>query len=154
METFEPSHALRRQLMDRIVAPVRYPLRGYSRETLAEAVRLADEHDATLTVLHVDSSPSGHRVTPRDLEAAVEATVGPLPRAHFVVRDGLIVKELLVDEITAEGADTVVVGGERGGLLGRLYHRLVGDPNIDGYLRRRLRCEVITVPDRHRPATR
>ncbi|WP_197409713.1 universal stress protein, partial [Haloferax profundi] len=40
--------------MTRVVVPVRYPLSRHSRATLEEAVRVARERDAELTVLHVD----------------------------------------------------------------------------------------------------
>lgn len=134
--------------MNRIVAPVRYPLRPSSRATLAEAIALADEHGAELTVLHVDASLSGHRVTQHDLQAAVETVFGHRSDVRFVVRDGFLVEEVILEEVIAADADAVVIGSERGGRLGRLLHRLVGDPDVERYLRTRLRCAVVTVPDR------
>ena len=40
--------------MTRVVVPVRYPLTDDSKRTLGEAIRVAEERDAALTILHVN----------------------------------------------------------------------------------------------------
>ena len=40
--------------MSLVVVPVRYPPSSHSAATLREAVRVAEERDADLTILHVD----------------------------------------------------------------------------------------------------
>ena len=59
-------------VMTQVVVPVRYPLSDNSRETLAEAIRIAEREEATLTVLHVNLYQNGKRVTRSELKRAVE----------------------------------------------------------------------------------
>ncbi|ELY97030.1 UspA domain-containing protein [Natrialba chahannaoensis JCM 10990] len=128
-----------------VVVPVRYPLTKHSRRTLEEAVEIAHERDAALTVLHVDLYQNGKKVTRIDLKSAVERAVGPVENARYVVRTGFLVEESILDEVAAENADIVVIGSQQASRLRRLFRRLTDNPDIDRYLRTHLDCEVITV---------
>ncbi|OIB56559.1 universal stress protein [Natrialba sp. SSL1] len=128
-----------------VVVPVRYPLTKHSRRTLEEAVEIARERDAALTVLHVDLYQNGKKVTRIDLKNAVERAVGPVENARYVVRTGFLVEESILDEVAAENADIVVIGNQQASRLRRLFRRLTDNPDIDRYLRTHLDCEVITV---------
>lgn len=140
--------------MTNIVVSVRYPLSDTSRRTLDEALRLADEHGADLTVLHVNNYHSGRRVTRDVLERAVERSFGRLRGTSYVVRTGFLIEEAILEEATAEGADVVVVGRNRGGFVRRLSRRVVGTPDVERYLRERLDCRVVTVPRAESRASR
>ncbi|MDZ7730457.1 MAG: universal stress protein [Natrialbaceae archaeon] len=131
--------------MSLVVVPVRYPLNPRSRRTLEEAVALARERDAALSVLHVNLYQNGSTVTRTDLKQEVERTVGRLNNARYTVRSGFLVEEAILDEVAAEGADVVVIGERQAGRLRRILERFTDNPNIDGYLRRNLDCEVRTV---------
>lgn len=130
--------------MTRVVVPVRYPLTAHSHRTLRKALEVARERDAALTVLHVDVYQSGYHVTRSELKRAVERTLGSLPNARYVVRTGFLVEETILEEVAAEGADVVVIGEKQVGRWRSMIRRLVGDPDIEAYLREELNAEVVT----------
>ncbi|WP_338739104.1 universal stress protein [Haloplanus salilacus] len=131
--------------MTLVVVPVRYPLSKHSRATLAEAIRVAEERDADLTVLHVDLYQETGEVTRTALKRAVEREFGPLDRSRYVVRRGFLVEETILDEVAAESADAVVVGSKQVGRLRRAFGRFLDDPDVDRFLREKVDCDVITV---------
>jgi nucleotide-binding universal stress UspA family protein len=131
--------------MTLVVVPVRYPLSKHSRRTLERAVEVARERDAELTILHVDLYQNGKKVSRIDLKEAVESTFGRIENARYVVRTGFLVEESILDEVAAEEADAVVIGTKQASRLRRLFRRFTDNPDIDGYLRTHLDCEVITV---------
>ncbi len=131
--------------MTLVVVPVRYPLSRHSRATLRRAIEEAEAKDADLTVLHVNLYQTDDNVSRTGLKSAVEREFGRLGRARYVVRSGFLVEETILDEVAAEGADYVVIGQKQAGRWRRMVRRLVDDPDIEGFLRRELDCEVITV---------
>lgn len=131
--------------MTLVVVPVRYPLSPHSEETLREAVRIADERDAELTVLHVDLYQDSHNVTRMALKRAVERKLGRLDRARYVVRKGFLVEESILEEVAAEGADVVVIGSKQASRWRRMVQKLLSDPDVDSFLREKLDCTVISV---------
>ncbi|WP_458205258.1 universal stress protein [Haladaptatus sp. NG-SE-30] len=131
--------------MTRVLVPVRYPLSNHSRRTLAEALDVAEERDADLTVLHVNLYHRGNGTTRTDLKHTVESAFGRLPNARYVVRDGFLVEETILEEIAATRADVVVIGRKQMGRWRRAIRRLVDDPNIENFLREKVDCELITV---------
>ena len=131
--------------MTLVVVPVRYPMSRHSKATLSEAVDLADERDADLTVLHVDLYQDTHGVTRADLKRAVERAVGPVERARYVVRRGFLVEETILDEVAAEGADVVVIGSKQVGRWRRALRRDFDEPDIETFLTEKLDCSVVTV---------
>lgn len=130
--------------MTLVVVPVRYPLSAHSQRTLRRAIEVTDEEDAELTVLHVHLYQNGRQVTRRQLKSTVESVVGPLPKARYVVREGFIVEETILDEVAAEQADVVVIGRKQVGRWRSAVRRLIGDPDIESFLREELDCRVVT----------
>jgi nucleotide-binding universal stress UspA family protein len=131
--------------MTRVVVPVRYPLTDHSEQTLAEAIRIADERDAALSVLHVNLYHRSRNVTRRDLRQAVESAFGRVPNARYVVREGFLVEETILEEVAAEAADVVVIGHKQAGRWRRMLRKLTSDPDIESYLREKLDVEIVTV---------
>lgn len=131
--------------MTLVVVPVRYPLTEHSRRTLEEALAVAEDREAALTVLHVDLYQTSKKVTRTDLKRAVERAMGGVENVRYVVRTGFLVEESILDEVAAEEADVVVIGHKQAGRWRRLLRRFTDNPNIDRYLRDHLDCEVITV---------
>lgn len=131
--------------MSQVVVPVRYPLSDHSRATLEEAIRIASEEGAALTVLHVDLYQSGKQVTRSQLKSAVESEFGTLPKARYSVRRGLLVEESILEEIAAEEVDIVVIGKKQVSRWREMVRRITNDPDIEAFLRNRLDCEVVTV---------
>ncbi|MFO7926091.1 MAG: universal stress protein [Halobacteriota archaeon] len=130
--------------MTLVVVPVRYPLSQHSRATLERAIEVAEEQDADLTVLHVNLYQKDENVTRGELKRAVEASFGRLDRARYVVSPGFLIEETILDEVAAQGADYVVIGRKQAGRWRRMVRRLIDDPDIEGFLRSELDCEVIT----------
>ena len=128
----------------RVVVPVRYPLSEHSEMTLRKAVDTAGKRDADLTVLHVDLYQDGTTVSRSDLKREVERQVGAIEDVRYVVREGFLVEETILEEVAAEEADVVVIGHKQAGRWRRMITALVDDPDIDAYLRERLDCDVIT----------
>lgn len=131
--------------MTSVVVPVRYPLTDHSRRTLEEAIRIAEERDAALTVLHVDVYHQGRSVAREELRHAVEDEFGHLSRTRYVVREGFLVEETILEEVAAENADVVVIGHKQAGRWRRMLRKLTSNPDIDIYLREKLDAKVITV---------
>ncbi|WP_299237143.1 universal stress protein [Natronomonas sp.] len=131
--------------MSLVVVPVRYPLSEHSKATLERAIEVAEEHGADLTVLHVNLYQNDGDTSRTELKNAVERAFGRLPYARYAVRPGFLVEETILDEVAAEGADYVVIGRKQTGRWRRMIRRIVDDPDIEGFLRRELECEVITV---------
>lgn len=131
--------------MTLVVVPVRYPLSRHSRATLKRAIEVAREHDADLTVLHVNLYQNDKDVSRTELKQAIEREFGRISRARYVVRPGFIVEETILDEVAAEDADYVVIGQKQAGRWRRMVRQLIDDPDIEGFLRSELDCEVITV---------
>jgi nucleotide-binding universal stress UspA family protein len=131
--------------MTQVVVPVRYPLSEHSRGTLAEAIQLAEEEAASLTVLHINLYQSGRQVTRSQLKSAVEAEFGRIENVRYSVRKGLFVEQAILEEIAAEEADVVVIGKKQVGRLRQVIRRLTDDPEIEAFLRDRLDCRVVTV---------
>lgn len=130
--------------MTRVVVPVRYPLSTHSKRTLSRAIEVADDHDAELTILHVNLFQESRRVTRSDLKKAVESRFGPLSNARYVIRQGFLVEETILDEIAAENADIVVIGRKQVGRWRATISRVVGNPNIEEFLRTNLDCQIVT----------
>ena len=131
--------------MSLVVVPVRYPLSKHSQATLSEAVSIAEERDADLTVLHVDLFQDKRRVSRVDLKREVESKLGRLERARYVVRRGFLVEETIMDEVAAEGADAVVIGSKQAGRWRKMLNKLFESPDVGQYLEDQLDCTVITV---------
>lgn len=130
--------------MTLVVVPVRYPLSEHSRRTLETAIDVADEHDAALSVLHVDLYQSGQRVTQSALKNAVEGAFGPLSNTRYAVRPGFLVEETILDEIALEDADIVVIGRKQASRWRRMVHRIIDEPDVADFLREQLDCRVVT----------
>lgn len=134
-----------------VVAPVRYPLSEHSELTLQRAFEIADERDASLTVLHINLYQQGKDVRRTDLKRAVEERFGRLEDTRYVVRDGFLVEENILEEVAGEGADVVVIGHKQQGRWRRMLNKLFDNPDVEGYLRERLdidiEIETVSPPD-------
>lgn len=131
--------------MTQVVVPVRHPLTDHSAGTLAEAIKIAEQEDADLTVLHVNLFQNTARVSRAKLKRAVEAEFGHLPRTRYVVRSGMLVEETILDEVAASDADIVVIGSHQVSRWREMIRRIVDDPDIERFLREELDSDVVTV---------
>ncbi|MFW6376783.1 MAG: universal stress protein [archaeon] len=129
-----------------VVVPVRYPLSEHSEQTLQRAFEIADDRGAALTVLHINLYQQGKDVQRTDLKRAVEDRFGHLEDTRYVVRDGFLVEESVLEEVAREGADLVVIGHKQQGRWRRMLDKLFDNPDVEGYLRDRLDIEIESVP--------
>lgn len=130
--------------MSQVVVPVRYPLTEHSHATLEEAIRVAEETEAALTVLHVNLYQRGRQVSRRQLKRAVEKEFGPRPRTQYVVRSGMLVEETILEEIAAQKADVVVIGKKQASKWRSMIRRLIDDADVERFLREEVDCELVT----------
>lgn len=130
--------------MTRVVVPVRYPLSAHSRQTLETAIDLAAEHDAELTILHVNLYQNDARVTRRELRRVVEETFGQLSNVRYIVRSGFLVEETILEEVVGEDADFVVIGRKQASRWRQMIRSLVDDPDVESFLRQKLDAQVVT----------
>lgn len=131
--------------MTLVVVPVRYPLSRHSQKTLQEAIRIAEERDADLTVLHVDLFQENRKVSRVELKREVESQLGQIDRARYVVRQGFLVEETIMEEVADEKADVVVIGSKQAGRWRKMLNKLFESPDVGQYLEQQLDCSVITV---------
>jgi nucleotide-binding universal stress UspA family protein len=131
--------------MTLVVVPVRYPLSDHSKATLQRAIDLAEEEGADLTVFHVNLYQNSRRIKRAELKRAVESAFGRLPNTRYAIRSGFLVEETILDEVAAEGADFVVIGRKQAGRWRRMLRSIVDEPDVEGFLREKLDCRVLTV---------
>jgi len=103
---------------------VRYPLSDDSHRTISRGL----DHtagDDSLIVLHVALLQNGDSITREELREAVEAKFGDIP-AHYVVRQGYVLEEAIVDEAARQSADRVIVGKTKRSRIRRRIGQLFG----------------------------
>ena len=131
--------------MNRVVVPVRYPLSPGSKRAFREVRSVAAERNAEVIVLHVDLYRNGRKVRRSELQAAVDAEVGPIPAAEYVIRSGYLFTETICGEIGAQDAETVVTGRGRDAVWRRVLSGLVRRRSFAATLSESVECSIIEV---------
>lgn len=131
--------------MTRLIVPIRYPLTRYSKRTLSEAFSIVQDHDADITILHINLYQNRHSITQNDLQEAVESEFGRLANTQYSVRTGFLLEEMITDEIIGENGDIVVVGKTRPTYWRRILCRIFPTTDIETTLKERLDCPVVVV---------
>ena len=98
-----------------------------------------------MTVLHVNLYQNGRTITQADLQSAIETEFGRVPHTTYVVRSGFLVEETIIDEVTGENADIVVIGQLQPSRWQRLLRRVFPEADVEAVLKDRLDCPVIAV---------
>ena len=131
--------------MTTTLVTVRHPLTAAGRRTIEHGLdHLADDEDS-LIVLHVSLLQNGETISREDLQAAVEREFGEI-RAHYIVRQGYVLEEAIIDEVARQDADYVVVGKTKRGRLQRWLGRLLGlYPDLEAELATELDTELEVV---------
>jgi nucleotide-binding universal stress UspA family protein len=117
---------------------VRYPLNTDSRRTIQRGLDHVADEDGSLIILHVTLLQNGDRLTRQALQNAVEAEFGEIP-AHYIVRQGYVLEEAIIDEAARQTADRVIVGKTKRGRIRRRLGQLFGlYPDLEAELTQNL----------------
>lgn len=131
--------------MTTTLVSVRHPLTAANRQTIERGLDYVTTDDDSLIVLHVALLQNGERITREELRQSVEAEFGELP-AHYVVRQGYVLEEAIIDEAARQEVDRVLVGKTNRSWLRRRLGRLIGlYPDLETELRRTLDAELEVV---------
>jgi nucleotide-binding universal stress UspA family protein len=103
---------------------IRYPLTEEGHRTISRGLDHTGDEDS-LIVLHVALLQNGDTISRDELRRAVEAEFGEIP-AHYVVRQGYVLEEAIVDEAARQHADRVIVGKTKRGRIRRRLGQLFG----------------------------
>ena len=126
------------------LVPVRYPLTADSYRTIQRGRELTDDGES-LIVLHISLLQNGERATRSELQAAVEGELGEIG-AHYIVRQGYVLEEAIIDEAARQNADRVLVGKTKRGRFRRWVGQLLGlYPDLEAALTEHLgtRLEIV-----------
>ena len=117
---------------------VRYPLNDDGHRTIQRGLEYLTNESDSLIVLHVTLLQNSGKLTRDELRAAVEAEFGEIP-AHYVVRQGYVLEEAIIDEAARQNTDRVIVGKTKHSRLRRRLGQLFGlYPDLEGELSRNL----------------
>ncbi|RJX49924.1 hypothetical protein [Halonotius pteroides] len=115
---------------------VRYPLTADSYRTIQRGRELTDD-GGSLIVLHISLLQNGERATRSEL-----GEIG----AHYIVRQGYVLEEAIIDEAARQNADRVLVGKTKRGRFRRWAGQLLGlYPDLEAALTEHLgtRLEIV-----------
>ena len=131
--------------MSTTLVAVRYPLTSAGYRTIQRGVELADQEGGSLLVLHVSLLQNKSRISRQELRQSVESELGEI-NAHYVVRQGYVLEEALVDEVARQDVDRVLLGQTRRGPIRRRLGRLLGlYPDLEAELRQSLNTTLEVV---------
>ena len=131
--------------MTTTLVSVRYPLTETSQRTIRRGLEYADDDDGSLIVLHVSLLQNRQRLARKVLQSAVEREFGTIP-AHYIVRQGYVLEEAIIDEAARQEANRVIIGKtKRGRIKRRLGHLLGLYPDLKAALERNLDATLIIV---------
>ncbi|ATW87772.1 hypothetical protein halTADL_0977 [Halohasta litchfieldiae] len=111
--------------MTTTLVSVRYPLTEDSHRTITRGLDYVSDDTDSLIVLHVSLLQNGDSLTRQELQTAVEAEFSDI-RAHYIVRQGYVLEEAIVDEAARQTADRVIVGKTKRGRIRRRLGQLFG----------------------------
>jgi len=124
---------------------VRYPLSEDGRRTIQRGLDYVSDDGDSLIVLHVTLLQNGDKLNRQQLREAVEGEFGEIP-AHYVVRQGYVLEEAIIDEAARQSADRVLVGKTKRGRIRRRIGQLFGlYPDLETELSRNLKTTLEVV---------
>lgn len=130
----------------KILVSVRCPLNEHSKRTLEKAINISKKiEDSEIVILHVNLFYSGEKVDKKDLKKEVERYFNDID-ANYIVRDGFLIEETIFEESASQGADMVIIGKTKRGILKRIFLSLIGsETDIKRYLEKHLDIDVEVV---------
>lgn len=130
--------------MTTTLVSVRYPLTADSHRTITRGLEYVDDDDS-LIILHVTLLQNGERITRQELQDAVESSFEDIS-AHYIVRQGYVLEEAIIDEAARQNADRVLVGKTKRGRIRQKFGELLGlYPNLERELAESLSTKLEVV---------
>jgi len=124
---------------------VRYPLSEDGHRTIQRGLDHVSDDGDSLIVLHVTLLQNGDKLNRQQLREAVEREFGEIP-THYVVRQGYVLEEAIIDEAARQNADRVIVGKTKRGRIRRRLGQLFGlYPDLETELTRNLKTTLEVV---------
>ena len=128
-------HTQLRPVVTTTLVSVRYPLSEDGRRTIQRGLDYVSDDDDSLIVLHVTLLQNSSKLNRQQLRKAVEDKFGEIP-AHYVVRQGYVLEEAIIDEAARQNANRVLVGKTKRGRLRRRLGQLFGlYPDLEAELK-------------------
>jgi len=116
----------------KILAPVRYPILDQGRRTLLKAKELAVDYDADLVILYVNLFQEGDDIKKIELRREVDRILDNL-NAQYIVKEGFLVEEVILDEIIRQNPDIVVIGKNQESKWKKLVRGLIKKTDVNRY---------------------
>ena len=131
--------------MTTTLVSVRYPLSVDSHRTIRRGFEHVTDDGDSLIVLHVTLLQNGSKLNRHQLRSAVEGEFGEIS-AHYIVRQGYVLEEAIIDEAARQNADRVIVGKTKRGRIRRRLGQLFGlYPDLETELARNLKTTLEVV---------
>jgi nucleotide-binding universal stress UspA family protein len=131
----------------KVLIPVRYPLTDNNRRAIERGIDLVNGHEnPELLVFHLNELQSDQRIGRKTLREAVEAEFDGID-ASYVVRDGFLVEEAIIEEAIRLEMDYIVLSTYRRNRWTQLFEAILGiDERPEQLIRERtgIELEVIT----------
>ncbi|MFC6864401.1 universal stress protein [Halomicroarcula sp. GCM10025817] len=131
-----------------VLIPVRYPLTDRNKRAIEKGLELvADESDPELLIVYVNRLYKDDRIPRSTLRETVEAEFGTIP-AHYVVRDGFLYEEAVLDEAIRQQVDHIVLSERRRAAWQQLLREAFDfEVDLESFLSKQLDVEIHVIPD-------
>lgn len=133
-----------------VLVPVQYPLTDTNRRAIGRATELlTDASNPELLVFHLNEIQSDRRIDRRTLREAVETEFEGL-EATYLVRDGFLVEEAIIEEAIRLEMDYIVLSEDRRNRWRRLLDTLFDvEQSPEEFIRDHtgIHVEVVSEPD-------
>lgn len=129
-----------------VLIPVRYPLNDRNKRAIELGLDLvAEESDPELLIVHVNRIHENGSVNRSALREAVQAEFGSIP-ANYVVRDGLLYEEAILDEAIRHHADHIVLSERRRNAWQQLLREALDlEVDLESFLSKHLDTQIHVV---------
>jgi nucleotide-binding universal stress UspA family protein len=132
----------------KVLIPVRYPLTPVNERAIRRGLDLVAGHDdPELMIFHLNEIQTDRRIGREKLRNAVESVFDGI-EASYIVRDGFLVEEAVLEEAIRLEVDLIVLSGERQRRWRRILESVLDiDANPECFIRDKTGIEVEVVAE-------
>jgi len=123
-----------------ILVPIRFPITNQNIRTVKKAKEIAS-NGGYITMLHINLFQHGERVTENELRNEIEGKIGGID-ANYMVREGFVVEESILEEIVKLKPDIVVIGKNQESKLKKIFKKFMYDIDIENFLMKKCDCDI------------